>query len=99
MKAQSTLDKWFMRVKDGIIISSALGAILLFMVKYYQIPDLVEAQAKEIQQAQTQISQLQEYTIKTDGRMARIEDGQVYTNKGIDDLKGWMKSLSRRPIT
>lgn len=96
MQAQSKIDKIFMRVKDGILIAGFLGTAFVWAVKYHALPDEVEAQAKEIQAVKMEMAEFHDYTLKTDGRLARIEDNQGYTNKGIDEIKGWLRSLSKR---
>ena len=85
-----------MRTKDGILIAGFLGTIFIWAVKYHALPTEVMAQAKQIEIVKVEIAELHDYTLKTDGRLARIEDNQGYTNKGIDEIKGWLRALSKR---
>lgn len=96
MQAQSIKDKWFMRTKDALIIASALGTFFVWGIKYYSLPAEVVAQAQDIQTVKAELRELHDYTLRTDGRLARIEDNQSYTNKGIDEIKGWLKSVANR---
>lgn len=72
-----------MRAKDGILIVGFLGTLFMWAVKYHALPDEVAAQAKAIEAVKAEVVELHDYTIRTDGRLSRIEDGQLYTNKGI----------------
>lgn len=84
-----------MRIKDGILIVGFIGTLFMWAVKYHTLPDEVLAQAKQIEIVKAEISELHDYSIKTDGRLVRIEDNQGYTNKGIDEIKRWILSISR----
>lgn len=93
---QSKLDKWFMRGKDAILIAGFVGSAFMWLVKFHNLPDEVAAQAKQIEGCKKEMGEFHDYTLRTDGRLARIEDSQKYTNKGIDEIKGWLRSLSKR---
>jgi len=96
MQAQSKTDKLFMRAKDLILIAGFIGTLFMWAVKYHGLPDEVSAQAKQIESVKLEIRELHDYTLKTDGRLARIEDSQIYTNKGIDEIKSWLRAISKR---
>ncbi len=95
-KPQSPIDKLFMRAKDIILIALPLGSIFLYIAKFADLPTEVAAQAKQIEAVQSEVVNLHDYTLRTDGRLSRIEDSQVYTNKGIDDIKVWLRAISKR---
>lgn len=92
---QNKVDKWFMRGKDLVLIVGFLGTVFMWLAKYHALPDEVAAQAKQIEAVKTEMAVFHDYTIRTDGRLSRIEDNQVYTNKGIDEIKSWLKPTRR----
>lgn len=86
---QSKVDKWFMRVKDALIILPAAGALFLFLFRYHALPDEVAANAAEIKAQKTQIQELHDSFLTMNAK-------QDYTIKSMDEMKGWMKALSQR---
>ena len=80
-----------MRGKDAVIIVGFLGTVFMWLVKYHALPNEVLAQAAEIKTVKAELSELHDYTLRTDGRLSRIEDNQIYTNKGIDEIKSWLR--------
>lgn len=96
MTSQSQIDKWFMRGKDGLLILGGLGAIFLFLFKYYPLPDTVDAQAQEIAKVEKEIIMLRESDMRFSSRLDNFEVKQDYTNKGVDEVKLWLKSINSK---
>lgn len=47
-KETSEFDKWSARIKDILIIGASIACFLSFGVKFYMIPGIQAAQAKEL---------------------------------------------------
>ena len=90
------LDAWLIRGKDILLILGAVGAIFACGLKFYSLPNMVDAQAAQISQVQGQVQVLHETDMKLSARLDNFEIKQDYTNKGIDDVKEWMKGISSR---
>lgn len=86
---QSRTDKWFMRSKDIVLLIGFLGSLFIWVVKYYSLPGEVLAQAADIKNLQTQV-------ISFDKRIDGIQIKQEYTNKSLDDIKSWLKTISNK---
>lgn len=99
MKPQSTLDKWFMRGKDVLLLIGGfggLGALFVIAVRYYNLPMQVAAQADEIKSIETNVETLHETDLKLTSRMDVIDAKQDYTNKSLDKQSEWLKNISAR---
>ena len=90
------LDAWLIRGKDILLILGAVGAIFACGLKFYSLPNMVDAQAAQISQVQGQVQVLHETDMNLSARLDNFEIKQDYTNKGIDDVKEWMKGISSR---
>lgn len=55
MSERSSLDKFLMRFKDVMLLVSTSVPILLMMMKFWGLPGIVEAQAKDIDMMKEQI--------------------------------------------
>lgn len=92
----SVADKWFNRTKDILLIGGAIWAVFVFMNGYYDLPSATANNALAIKNVEAQVSGLENSIIKINAKFERIDDKQDYTNKSLDEVKEWMRSISRR---
>lgn len=96
MALQSKVDKWFMRCKDAIIIFGVVGTIIFGAYKYYKLPEAVASNSAELASHETQIRALQASVEKINSRFETVDLKQDYTNKSIDEMKTWLKTIATR---
>lgn len=85
-----------MRGKDIILICGALWGVITFFHGYYGLPDAVKAQAQEIEGVDNRVLKLDSAIIKINDKFEQVDLKQNYTNKSIDEIKEWLKSISSR---
>jgi len=85
------VDKWMLRVKDALIIFSALGAFLVFGVKMSQLPTEVAAHAAAIQTHEKRLVELREADLALKQDLAVLNTQNRFIISGIDEIKRVVK--------
>lgn len=85
-----------MRGKDILIVFCFIGSAFVWIDKYYKIPDEVHAQAEEIKESRSRIDAIHEDYLKLDSRLVGLETNQKNTTQSLENIQGWLKSISQR---
>lgn len=91
MTQRPVFDKWLMRIKDILLIGASFSAAFLFLVKYYSLPGEVSAHASVLTEQERKIDVLQQAVVRIDGQFKTIDVKLDQTNKGVEEIKGWLK--------
>ena len=84
---ENQIDKWFMRVKDVVIVFGIIIAFWGWGIKLNELPMVVDAQAKEI-------VQLKDTAASNKIRLERLEIALNYIANDIKEIKDSIKDTN-----